>query len=150
MPFLFFFYIHADYIKDRINFITSCLFFILSQTAFLGKGTSSRSAVPAKPTKFPDSQPSEAAGDTTAMHLLHLHAAPRQLSELLKYFPGNRLFGTSHPAGASLGFSGAWLMAMYAPRKYATVFNEPCVASRWGEQPALDPFDVLLLIHRRC
>lgn len=85
--------------------------------------------------QFPDSQPSEAAGDTTAMHLPHLHAAPRQLSELPKYFPANRLFGTSHPAGASLGFLGAWLMAMYAPRKYAMVGNEPCVAGGENSLP---------------
>lgn len=90
---------------------------------------------PCQTYQLPDSQPSEPAGDTTAMHLLHLlwvplalHAAPQRLSELPEYLLSDRLLGTSHPAGASLGSSRTWLMVMYAPRIYATVGNEPCVA----------------------
>lgn len=40
-------------------------------------------------------------------------------------------------------------MIIYAPRKYATVGNEPCIASV-EEQPPRDRFDVLLLIHHQC
>jgi len=66
------------------------------------------------------------------MHLLQvplaLHRAPQQLSEVPEYLLDNRLFGISHPAGPSLSSFRAWPMVMYAPRKYTTVGNEPCVA----------------------
>lgn len=95
----------------------------------LGEGNILLFCCPCQTYQLPDSQPSEAARDTTAMHLLHLlwvplalHAAPQRVSELPKYLLGNHLFGTSHPARASLG------SLVVAPRKCATAGNEPCVA----------------------
>lgn len=107
------------------------LFFFLSHSARLERGTSSCSAVPTKPTssltlslqwQHSDVPPASPVGTS------HSPCGSSRTLSIPEYLLGNCVFGTSHPAGASLGSLRCWLTVMYALRKYAMVGNEPCVA----------------------
>lgn len=111
------------------------LLFFFSSNCMLGEDNIFLFCCPCQTYHLPNSQPTEAAGDTSAMHLLHLlqvcltlHAASPWLSKLSEYLLSNHYFGTSHPAGDSPGSLRAWLMVIYALRKYTVVGNEPCIA----------------------
>lgn len=98
----------------------------LSQTAFLGKITSSCSAVPAKSTMSPilSLQRQQETPQQCISCISWRCAASQWLPKLSKYFLSSPFFGTNHPTGDSAGSLRAWLMVMYAPRKYTLAGNE--------------------------
>lgn len=110
------------------------LLFFFPQIACLGKITSFCSAVPAKPTISPTPSPQrqqetpQQCTSCISCRCASLSMQLLRLSKLSEYLLSNHYFGTSHPAGDSPGSLRAWLMVMYALRKYTVVGNEPCIA----------------------